>query len=264
MGMESRDYGYRVRFGGLGGNMITPAIKTLLITMTAVFIGQTIVGLEFGREGAIWIYQNLGLVPGSAVFLGYIWQPFTYIFLHGGLWHLLINMLVLWMFGCDLERNWGQRRFYTYFFTCGVGAGLIVIAANLLPMLWGRTPSGIPTIGASGAIYGVLVACAVLFPDRQIWLIPFPVTLSMRVYVSIMVAIEFFSELSSGTGDSVSHICHLGGIAIGYIYLRRGSFFFNMRNGVSDWKQRRLRRKFKVYMQQRGGDPPSRPDRWVN
>lgn len=244
--------------------MITPAIKTLLIAMTSVFIAQTIIALEFGVRGADWVFRTFGLVPGSAVFLGRIWQPFTYIFLHGGLWHILINMLVLWMFGCDLERVWGQRRFYTYFFTCGVGAGLIVAAAELLPMAWGRMPSGIPTIGASGAIYGVLVACAVLFPDRQVWLIPFPVTLSMRVYVSIMVAIEFFSELSSGTGDNISHICHLGGIVIGYIYIRRGSFFFTMRNTVSDWKQRRLRRKFKVYMRERGGDPPPRPDRWVN
>ena len=244
--------------------MITPAVKTLLITMTAVFLGQTAVALTYHQDGSNWIYEHFGLVPGLAVFYAYIWQPFTYIFLHGGLWHLLINMLVLWMFGCDLERVWGQRKFYTYFFTCGVGAGLIVIAAELLPMAWHHMPSGIPTVGASGAIYGVLVACAVLFPDRQIWLIPFPVTLSMRVYVSIMVAIEFFSELTSGTGDNVSHVCHLGGIVIGYLYLRRGSFFYNMRNSVSDWKQRRLRRKFKVYMQQRGGDPPSRPDRWVN
>ena len=244
--------------------MITPAVKTLLITMTAVFLGQTAVALTLHQDGSNWVYEHFGLVPGLAVFYGYIWQPFTYIFLHGGLWHLLINMLVLWMFGCDLERVWGQRKFYTYFFTCGVGAGLIVIAAELLPMAWHHMPSGIPTVGASGAIYGVLVACAVLFPDRQIWLIPFPVTLSMRVYVSIMVGIEFFSELTSGVGDNVSHVCHLGGIVIGYLYLRRGSFFYNMRNSVSDWKQRRLRRKFKVYMQQRGGDPPSRPDRWVN
>jgi len=244
--------------------MITPAVKTLLISMTAVFLGQTAVALTYHQDGSNWVYEHFGLVPGLAVFYAYIWQPFTYIFLHGGLWHLLINMLVLWMFGCDLERVWGQRKFYTYFFTCGVGAGLIVIVAELLPMAWHHMPSGVPTVGASGAIYGVLVACAVLFPDRQIWLIPFPVTLSMRVYVSIMVAIEFFSELTSGTGDNVSHVCHLGGIVIGYLYLRRGSFFYNMRNSVSDWKQRRLRRKFKVYMQQRGGDPPSRPDRWVN
>jgi membrane associated rhomboid family serine protease len=264
MGMSSRNYGYRFRFGGGGGSMITPAVKTLLITMTAVFLGQTAVALTYHQDGSNWVYEHFGLVPGLAVFYAYIWQPFTYIFLHGGLWHLLINMLVLWMFGCDLERVWGQRKFYTYFFTCGVGAGLIVIVAELLPMAWHHMPSGIPTVGASGAIYGVLVACAVLFPDRQIWLIPFPVTLSMRVYVSIMVAIEFFSELTSGTGDNVSHVCHLGGIVIGYLYLRRGSFFYNMRNSVSDWKQRRLRRKFKVYMQQRGGDPPSRPDRWVN
>jgi membrane associated rhomboid family serine protease len=263
MGMSSRTYGARYRWGG-GGNFITPAIKTLLITMTAVFIGQTLIGVIFGREKYDLFTRTFGLIPGMAVFFGYVWQPFTYIFLHGGLWHILINLLVLWMFGCDLERVWGQRRFYIYFFVCGVGAGLIDIAAELLPMLWGRLPSGIPTIGASGAIYGVLIACAVLFPDRQIWLIPFPVTLSMRVYVAIMAGIEFFSELSSGGGDNVSHICHLGGMLIGYIYLRRGSFFFHARNALTDWKRKRTRRKFEVYMRKRDGNPPSPPDRWVN
>ncbi len=243
--------------------MVTPAVKSILIICTAVFAAQTLVEIFYGERAAILVDTMLGLVPYGVVAGLRIWQPVTYIFLHGGLWHLLINMLVLWMFGCDLERNWGQKKFWTYFMICGIGAGLINVVVNLIGTGFGRPLSLIPTIGASGAIFGVLIANAVLFPDRQIWLIPFPVTLSMRVYVAIMAGIEFFSALGA-PGDNVSHICHLGGLLVGYIYLRRGSFFYNMRNGVSDWKQRRLRRKFKVYMQQRGGDPPSRPDRWVN
>jgi membrane associated rhomboid family serine protease len=120
-----------------------------------------------------------------------------------------------------------------------------------------------PTIGASGAIYGVLIATAVLFPDRQVWLIPFPVTLPMRAYVAIMAAIEFFGTLGA-SGDNVSHVCHLGGMLVGYIYLRRGSFLFGFRNRYSDWKRRRLRRKFEVYVREHRDKPPTHPDNWVN
>jgi membrane associated rhomboid family serine protease len=103
----------------------------------------------------------------------------------------------------------------------------------------------------------------VLFPDRQIWLIPFPISIAMRPYVAVMAAIEFFGTLGS-TGDNVSHICHLGGMLVGYIYLRRGQFLFRSRNLISDWKRRRLKRKFEVYMKDQSKEKPSRPDNWVN
>ncbi|HWQ03552.1 MAG TPA: rhomboid family intramembrane serine protease, partial [Candidatus Nitrosotenuis sp.] len=192
-----------------------------------------------------------------------IWQPFTYLFLHGGLFHLLINMLVLWMFGSDLERAWGMRRFTFYFFLCGVGSGLINVLVKTVMDPAGAGESLIPTIGASGAIYGLLAASAVMFPDREIWLIPFPVTLPMRVYVLIMAAIAFFGTMGE-SGDSVSHVTHLGGMLVGWLYLRRGSFFYGFRNRYLDWKRRRARRKFEVYMRDHHDDPPSRPDRWVN
>jgi membrane associated rhomboid family serine protease len=121
----------------------------------------------------------------------------------------------------------------------------------------------IPTIGASGAIYGVLMAAAILFPDRQIWLIPFPVMLPMRVYVFIMGALAFFGSFGE-SGDNVSHITHLGGMVIAWFYLRRGSFFYGFRNQYLDWKRRRARRKFEVYQREHRDDPPSRPDRWLN
>jgi membrane associated rhomboid family serine protease len=258
--MSSRSYGRpRFRWGGLG---VPPAIRTLLIVFTAVFVVQTFVRVFAGINGELLMDYWFGLVPYAVVKGLRIWQPFTYIFLHGGLWHILINLLFLWMFGSDVERAWGARRFYKYFFLCGVGAGLVNVVAGVLPEAWGGAPSTVPTIGASGAIFGVLIAAAVLFPDRQVWLLPFPVTLSMRVYVAIMVGIEFYAELTA-PGDSISHICHLGGIVIGYLYLRRGSFFYNMRNSFSDWKRRRTRRKFEVYLRNHRDDPPrSRP--WVN
>jgi membrane associated rhomboid family serine protease len=260
-GYSYRDSGSRFQFGG--GGPLTPGIKFLLISMTAVFAAEYLIAMRFGPGGTDWLFKWFGLIPIAVAYLGRIWQPLTYLFLHDGLMHILVNMLVLWMFGRILEPVWGERRFLKYFFICGIGAGLINVAAGLLPMAWGRQPSFIPTVGASGAIYGILIACAILFPDRRVWLIPLPITLSMRWYVAIMAGIELYSEFASG-GDRVSHISHLGGMLIGYIYLRRGSFFSGARNEVSDWRRRRNMRKFQVYMRKKSGDPPTPPNRWVN
>src|SRR5258708_28250295 len=152
-----------------------------------------------------------GLIAGALSGGVGSWQPFTYICLNGGLFQLFINMLMLWMFGRELELLWGKKRFLNYFFICGVGAGLIEVLIKTIPVFFGKPLSDVPTIGASGAIFGILIANAVLFPDRRIWLIPLPVTIPMRPYVAVMAAIEFFSTLSTG-GDNVSHLCHLGGM----------------------------------------------------
>ena len=258
MGSFSRGYGYRFQWRGL----VPPAIKTLLIACTAVFALQTVLGLiDPGAKG--WFDTHFGLEP-FAVLTGYVWQLATYIFLHGSIWHLLINLLVLWMFGKDLELTWGSRKFYSYFFLCGIGAAVINVAVKALLVHFGIGTLYVgPTMGASGAIFGVLLAMAVLFPHQQVWLIPFPISLPMRVYVLIMGAIEFYFTLTS-PGDGVSHVCHLGGMAVGYLYLRRGSFLYNSRNFFSDWKRRRLRKKFDVYVREHRDKPPSRPDNWIN
>jgi membrane associated rhomboid family serine protease len=243
---------------------ITPGVKLLVLVCSGVFLLQTVVELVWGPEVRChFITQIFGLIPDAIVHGLRVWQPLTYIFLHGGLFHLLINMLMLWMFGRELEQVWGKRRFLNYFLLCGVGAGLIEVAIKMVPVLMGKEPSLVPTIGASGAIFGILLANAVLFPDRRIWLLPLPVTIPMRPYVAVMAAIEFFGTLSSG-GDGVSHLCHLGGMLVGYIYLRRGSFLYNVRNSVTDWKVQRNKKKFQVYMNKQKDEPPSHPDRWIN
>ena len=242
---------------------ITPGVKLLLLVCTGVFLAQTIVSLTMDVRGAAWVNHFFGLVALGPVPGLRLWQPFTYIFLHGGLFHLLINMLFLWMFGRELELVWGKRRFLNFFFICGVGAGIIEILAKVIPMAWGYRPSDIPTIGASGAIFGILMANAILFPDRRIWLIPLPVEIPMRPYVAVMAAIEFFGTLGAG-GDSVAHVCHLGGLLVAWLYLRRGSFLYSVRNSVSDWQLRRNRRRFDVYINKHKNEPPSRPDHWVN
>lgn len=256
--VSSRRYNFDWR------GFITPGVRLLVLICTGVFLAQTLANIVLGDLPAYhFITQNFGLIPAAVTHGLRIWQPFTYMFLHGGLLHLLLNMLMLWMFGRELELVWGKRRFLNYFFLCGVGAGLINVVVKTIPVFFGRPPSDVATIGASGAIFGILIANAILFPDRRIWLIPLPITIPMRPYVAVMAAIEFFGTLGSG-GDGVSHLCHLGGMLVGYLYLRRGSFLYNVRNSVTDWKVQRNKKRFEVYMNKHKDEPPSNPDRWIN
>ena len=262
MGSFSRGYGHRFDLSGY----FPRAIKTICLVCIGVFFLQEISRLLF--DGAGWNFWTgwFGLAPTAIVLHGRIWQPFTYLFLHGGILHIFFNLLYLAMFGADLEHMWGTRKFYTYFFICGVGAGIIDVGVRVLLVsahLVDPRLLGVPTIGASGAIYGILLACAMTTPHRQVWMFPLPVALSMRLFVIISGAFEFFLTIGD-TGDGVSHVCHLGGMLVGYIYLRRGSFLHNSRNFFSDWKRRRLRKKFDVYVRDHRDKPPSGPDNWVN
>ena len=261
MGSRSRVKSYEFRFNFF----ITPGVQALLIANFAVFFFQVLyrqyVGVIAQQKFVLWF----GLVPAGVIPGLRIWQPFTYLFLHDPttIWHVFMNMFVLWMFGRELELVWGKNRFLKYYFITGVGAGIINVLVKTVPALFGRGFSDVPTIGASGAIFGVLVACAILFPDRRVMLFPIPVTLSMRTVVTGMVVLTFLGTLGLG-GDNVSHLCHLGGMLIGWLYLRRGSFLYNVRNTVSDWQYRRNRKRFEVYMKKSRKEPPSSPDNWVN
>ncbi len=245
---------------------ITPAIKVLIIACTVIYILQLLVE-HFAGPLAEYRYVELylGLVPYGVTHALRIWQPFTYLFLHDtrDIWHIVLNMFFLWMFGRDVERAWGRRRFYIYYFVCGAGAGVINVIVKTIIDPHGTHTAVIPTIGASGAIFGVLLAAAILFPHQRVLLIPFPVAISMRAFVIVMGVIEFFGTLGAG-GDNVAHVCHLGGMLVGYLYLRRGSYLYSYRNRVSDWKRRRLLRKFEVYQRRHRDEPPRPPDSWVN
>lgn len=257
----SRGPGYRYDLSGY----FPPAIKAICLACVAVFTLQKLSEFLFHEAGAVWWLKWFGLST-YAVTHGWIWQLFTYIFLHATILHILFNLLYLAMFGADLERAWGSKRFYTYFFVCGIGAGVVnvIVKEVIFRAGWAGADSLIPpTIGASGAIYGVLLAVAMVMPHRQVYVFPLPVTISMRMLVIVLGAIEFFGTLGS-TGDNVSHVCHLGGMLVGYLYLRRGSFGYNFRNSYSDWQRRRLKKKFEVYSRQQADKPPSRPDNWLN
>jgi membrane associated rhomboid family serine protease len=261
MGSRPGIKSYRVSFDFY----ITPGVKLLLLANFAVFIFEALLYRFSGPPAYAGLVKWFGLVPAGVVPLFRIWQPFTYLFLHdvNSIWHILMNMFMLWMFGRELELLWGKNRFLRYYFLTGVGAGIINVFVKTLPALFGHGFSYIPTIGASGAIFGILMACAILFPDRRVYLLPFPIAMSMRTVVMIMAAFTFLGTFGLG-GDNVSHLCHLVGMLVGYVYLRRGSFLYSLRNSVSDWQHRRNHKRFQVYMSKHRKEPPSRPDNWVN
>lgn len=241
---------------------LTPAIKTLLIANTAVYFVEVLIHQLAGPAAEYAVFRWLGLVPWAFIH-GWLWQPFTYLFLHGGFWHLFWNMLFLWMFGCDLERQWGQRRFYFYYFLTGVGAGLVTVLVKMLMDPQGQGAATIPTIGASGSVFGVITAAALLFPDRELWLFPFPISIPMKFYAILMGAIEFFATLGS-SGDHVAHVTHLSAIFIGWLYLRRSSVLYRVRNRYTDWRVQRNRSRYEAYLRRHKGKPPSHPDDWVH
>ena len=205
--------------------------------------------------GPSFVY-NFGLTPNSVTHKFYLWQLVTYIFLHdpSSLFHILFNMLGLWMFGSELERVWGTRQFTKFFFICGIGAALFTVLL---------TPNSvIPVIGASGAIYGVLLAFGLLFPNRIIIFIIFPIP--ARWFVAILGGLAFFSSLSA-TGGGIAHVAHLGGMLCGFLYLRGGRIFSDIRWHYDRWRRNRLRRKFDVYYNEHHRDDDEQKwRRWRN
>jgi len=244
---------------------LTPAVRWLLIANFAIFFFEVLLRTFSGISAYNWFVLRFGLVPSAVTHGLRFWQPFTYLFLHDGssIWHILTNMFMLFMFGRELELVWGRNRFLQYYFLTGVGAGLVNVVVNTVPVFWGHPPSDVPTIGASGAIFGILLACAILFPDRQVTMFPIPIRMTMRTYVMVMTALEFLGTFGLG-GNNISHVCHFGGMLVGWLYLRRGSFLYGVRNTVTDWQHKRNRKRFEVYINKHKKDPPSRPDNWVN
>ena len=242
-----------------GGGPLTPAIKGIIIACVIVFLIQTMLGSqpqllqcsETGPQGLQTIISDplspyFGLSSACFVKKLWIWQPVTYLFLHGGLFHVLINMLVLWMFGAELERRWGTRAFLQFYLVCGVGAGLSIVAADPLVSLLPSAArqgwlSSIPTVGASGAVYGIMAAQAILFPNKMLLLFLF-FPMRMRAAVLLLAAIMLFSQLTT-PGSGISHVAHLGGMLCAWIYLHR---MWNIPKMWKDWRWRVRRKKYRV------------------
>lgn len=240
---------------GFYGSRFPPGVKWLLIVNIALFV------LYFFavRAGGGGLFLAFSLRPSDVLAVFGFWQLFTYMFLHDpfGFAHVLFNMFALWMFGTDLERDWGTRQFLRYYFLCGIGAGVTVVVANTL---FGNPDSR--TIGASGAIYGVLLAFGVLYPDRIV-LFSFLFPIKAKYFVMIIGAIAFMSSIGA-SGGGVSHVAHLGGMVFGFFYLRNRKMRVNILQPLlrqyRDWRMQRAKRKFDVYMRKRD----HKHDPWVN
>ncbi|MEE8179679.1 MAG: rhomboid family intramembrane serine protease [bacterium] len=178
------------------------AIKWLIIANVSVYLISWFAGRNF--------LYTFGLVPYQITRNLRLWQIFTHMFLHGGLFHLLINLFVLWMFGKPIEREWGTKSFLKYYFTCGLGAGFFIFITSL--------NSRIPVVGASGAIYGILVAFAMLYPDSIIYLY-FLFPIKAKHFVILIGAVALLAGISRGRSN-IAHFGHLGGLLVGYVYLK--------------------------------------------
>lgn len=214
-----------------GSAAFPDAIRLLISVNFAIFILQTISGQ---REA---FFRLFGLIPAGFLRQGMLWQPFTYLFLHGGIWHVLTNMFILWMFGAELERAWGRRAFLRYYFLTGVAAGIVTAFAHF--------GSFVPVVGASGAIYGVLLAYGLTFSNRTIYLY-FLVPIRAKYFAALMGGIAFLSSLNPAY-SGISHLTHFSGMAVGYLYLKSSYRGISIRDlarvWVKGWELRRAERR---------------------
>lgn len=203
---------------------ITPVVRWLLILNVAAFI-ITLVFLSMGKN----LSELFGLFyTGTPYF--HIWQPLTYMFMHGGMWHLLLNMFALWMFGRIIEQAWGSRRFLIFYLVCGLGAALTQELGQVLGLISAR----VSTVGASGAIFGVLLAFGMTFPNERMFIFPFPFPVKAKYFVAGYALLELFMGVG-GANDGTAHYAHLGGMLFGLLlilYWRRRA------RGGSRWGSR--------------------------
>lgn len=200
------------------GFNLPPMVKGLLIANISIFVLLSLLGISSS------ISRQFGMIPREVFAEFKLYQLVTYMFIHGGFRHVLVNMFMLWMFGSAVERAWGSRDFLSYYFVCGIGGAIAS---------WATGPgSEIPVIGASGAVLGLLLAYGMMYPNREI-LIYFLFPIKMKYFIWIMVAIDLFSGLGS-SGDGVAHFAHLGGMLAGWLYLKQ------------DWRAGSMTKKFRA------------------
>jgi membrane associated rhomboid family serine protease len=235
---------------GFGPPVTPPVIKQLLIANAIVFFAQYAFRLP--------VFELLMATPADFWQRGYLWQPFTYMWMHGGLGHILANMFALWMFGSPVALVWGPQRFLRYYLICGVGAGFIIVSYPWVPvLLGGATEASLhyPTLGASGAIFGVLLAYSLTWPDRTIMLI-FPPVAFRAIW---LIPLLFFMEIYFGPAN-VSHLGHLGGVLVGWLLLRsqgdtRGLLSLDqVKWRFKRWRMRKRLRSVQMEQQRRNSD----------
>jgi membrane associated rhomboid family serine protease len=246
---------YRGRTLSLSFPPFTHWVKRIIIACVAVYFLQVVLG-AFSPSAVGYLVTFGALIP-VAVLHGWIWQIVTYSFLHAGVMHVLINMLMLWMFGAQEETDWGSKKFLEFYLFCVAGAALTTIAVAYSP-IHGVSPLT-PTIGASGGVYGVLMAFGMLYGDREIFMFPLPFMMKAKYMVAIMILLVILATFQPSQGG-IANFAHLGGLFFGFVYVkfmpRRGltygasERYFSLRNAYYRWRRRRAARKFEVYMRQ--------------
>jgi len=249
----------------------TRAIKTLIAINGGIYFLQLLLRATGYGAAAAAIEQALAL-RASDVIHGKIYELVTYAFVHGDFFHIFFNMLMLWMFGSMLESVWGERKFWEFYLFGAIGAGLtaVVLAYTIGGIV--HLDPGTLTIGASGAIYAIFMATAMLFGDRQVFMFPLPFTMKLKYMVGILGLIAVAGALGGGT--RTANIAHLGGLLFGYLYVKfvpqRGLLFlasegyYGIRNSYHRWKRNQAKKKFQVYMRKHEQDPKEYFDEYGN
>src|SRR6266567_1339571 len=239
-------YSNRYRSTYYSSGSFPPGVKWLVIVNVVAFLLMYFAADTSFQRSFLW----LTLQPVAVIKSLQIWRLVTYLFLHGGVWHLLVNMFTLWMFGRTLEAEWGTRQFLKYYFLCGIGAGVCDVLVNAMLGRWFSS-----TIGASGAIYGLLLAFGVLYPNQTV-LFNFLFPIKAKYFVMIYGALALLGALNMNSG--VSNVAHLGGMAFGFAYLKsrylrvRMPGIAQIRAQYNQWKLQRAKKKFQVYMRKHG------------
>jgi membrane associated rhomboid family serine protease len=246
---------------------LTPVTKVLIIICTSAYFLFSVFLDNLGFQiSGLNLNEMLGLVPKFVHDDHWYWQFITYIFMHGHPLHILLNMLILWYFGSELEMRLGKWPFLQYFLVCGIGAGLFNYGVNILF----TDPSRLvhPIIGASGAIFGILAAYGIFFGNRY-FLVFFLFPMKAKYYVLVLTGIELVMGIQSNAQDNVAHFAHIGGMFVGatYIFLRymrpRG---FGGPGKKRDYEREKLKRQFTLIVNEKpdqggdktqGGGPPS-------
>lgn len=250
---------YRGRTFSLSFPPFTKAVKWLVLINAAVYLLLTLLDAVTPGFGGVVRYV-LSLIP-QWVLHGAFWQLITYSFVHVSIFHILFNMLALWMFGAQLESDWGPKKFLEFFFFCVVGAALTTIAVSYTGLA--GVNSATRTVGASGGVLGILMAFGLLYGNQEIMLFPIPFSIRAKYFVAGVAFIELISAINAagpGHGQDIAYVAHLGGLLFGFLYVkflpRRGvsygvsERYFGVLNSYYRWKRRRTARKFEVYMRQ--------------
>lgn len=225
---------------------IPTVTKNLLIINVIAFVASLVPSLSAGMTGVLGLH--FVLAPDFGVY-----QLVSYMFVHANFSHLFFNMFALWMFGCVVERVWGGRKFILFYLSCGVGAGLFQEIAQLFQFysivssagatslsdiisiadIQGEALNGWTTVGASGAIYGILLAFGMTFPEERIFIFPLPIPIKAKWFVVFYAVVELVSAIGT-SGDGVAHVAHLGGMVVGFFMIRqwrRNAGYGNRRDG---------------------------------